>query len=126
MTSDVMFSDKFLMSNVMATNLMLTGLLLFFHITSHFCYTKSGSAKQPYNENHGQCKRYQWHIANVSITPAISLQCTDDDFSRFCLRLIYSYSETCVSLALQLLLKLQIECLVKRPNFGSTPTFEIH
>jgi len=30
MTSDVMFSDKYLMSDVLATNLMLTELLLFF------------------------------------------------------------------------------------------------
>jgi len=29
MTSDVMFSDKFLMSDVLATNLMLTELLFF-------------------------------------------------------------------------------------------------
>jgi len=30
MTSDVMFSDKFLMSDVLATNLMLTGFLFLF------------------------------------------------------------------------------------------------
>jgi len=36
MTSNVMFSDKFLMSDVLATNLMLTGLLFFFYISSHF------------------------------------------------------------------------------------------
>jgi len=29
MTSDVMFSDKFLMFDVLSTNLMLTGLLFF-------------------------------------------------------------------------------------------------
>jgi len=33
--SDVMFSDRFLMSDVLAANLMLTGFL-FFHIFSHF------------------------------------------------------------------------------------------
>jgi len=34
MTSDVMFSDKFLMSDALVTNLMLTGLLFFstFHL----------------------------------------------------------------------------------------------
>jgi len=36
MTSDVMFSDKFLMSDVLSTNVMLTGLLFSFHISSHF------------------------------------------------------------------------------------------
>jgi len=30
MTSDVVFSDKFLMSDVLSTNLMLTGLLFLF------------------------------------------------------------------------------------------------
>jgi len=30
MTSDVMFSDKFLMSDALATNLMLTRFLFFF------------------------------------------------------------------------------------------------
>jgi len=34
MASDVMFSDTFLMSDVLATNILLTGL--FFHISSHF------------------------------------------------------------------------------------------
>jgi len=37
MTSDVMFSDEFLMSVVLATNLMLTGLLfLFSNMSFHF------------------------------------------------------------------------------------------
>jgi len=36
MTSDVMFSDKFLMSDVLWTNLMVTGFLFFFHISSNF------------------------------------------------------------------------------------------
>jgi len=31
-----MFSDKFLMSDVLATNLMLTWLLFLFDISSHF------------------------------------------------------------------------------------------
>jgi len=34
MTSDVMFSDKFLMSDVLATNLMLTEVLFFSHFLS--------------------------------------------------------------------------------------------
>jgi len=38
MTANVMFSDKFLMPDVLATNLMLT---VFFHILSHFRTTIS-------------------------------------------------------------------------------------
>ena len=34
MTSDVMFSDKLMMSDVLVTNLMLTGLLFFSHFLS--------------------------------------------------------------------------------------------
>ena len=41
------------------------------HLRGNAEYTKSGSAKQPYNENHGQWKRYKRHIVNVSITPVI-------------------------------------------------------
>jgi len=36
MTSDVISSDIFLRSDALATNMMLTVLLLFFHISYHF------------------------------------------------------------------------------------------
>jgi len=42
-------------------------------------YTKSGSDKCPYNENHGQWKRYKRHIANVSITPVIIISALQID-----------------------------------------------
>jgi len=44
MTSDVMFSDKFLMSDVLVTNLMLTWLLRFFpHFLSFYDENKLDS-----------------------------------------------------------------------------------
>jgi len=43
MTSDVMFSDEFLMSDVLATNLMLTGLLFFPHFLSFYDKNKLDS-----------------------------------------------------------------------------------
>ena len=37
------------------------------------CYTKSGSAEQPYDENHGQRKWNERHFTNVAITPVITI-----------------------------------------------------
>ena len=34
-----------------------------------------------YNKYYGQSKRYNWHLANVSITTVIILLCTEDDNS---------------------------------------------
>ena len=47
------------------------------------------------NENHGQCKRYQRHIANVTITPVIvisALQINNRSYRNVCNMLLISFS----------------------------------
>ena len=61
---------------------------LLFSMLSNFHLGNSKTIQNPYNENHGQWKRYQRHIANVSITPVIiisafQLNCSDSK-STFC------------------------------------------